>query len=38
MDGSQNYQYVYDDPLQLEKEGGSDHPVAWGDGHVLLAN
>ena len=38
MDGLQNYPYVNDDSIQFEKEGGGDHPVAWGGGHVLLAN
>ena len=38
MDGVQNYPYVNDGSIQFEKEGGGDHPVAWGGGHVLLAN
>jgi hypothetical protein len=38
MDSVQNYPYEDDDSVQFEKDGGGDHPVAWGEGHVLLAN
>ena len=38
IDGLQNYPYTNNGPVQLEKEGGGDHPVTWGDGHVQLAN
>ena len=38
MDGLQNYPYANDGSIQFEKEGGGYHPVAWGDGHVQLAN
>ena len=38
MDGVQNYPYEKVDSVQFEKEGGGEHLVAWGEGHVLLAN
>ena len=41
MEGVQNYPCANDDSVQFEKDGGGEHPVAWGDGgdgHVLLAS
>ena len=38
MDGLRNYPYVNDGSTKFEMEGGGDHPVAWGDWYVLLAN
>jgi hypothetical protein len=36
MDRVQSYLYENDDSVQFEKEGGGEHPVAWGEGARVI--